>query len=48
MAPTQHSRFYKQRFPEVEDVVMVNVKSIQGLDFHHLCMVSALYSRAIV
>eukprot|EP00045_Choanoeca_perplexa_P016340 m.219356 g.219356 ORF g.219356 m.219356 type:complete len:314 (+) comp17231_c1_seq4:205-1146(+) len=31
MAPTQHSRFYKQRFPEVEDVVMVNVKSIQEM-----------------
>jgi translation initiation factor 2 subunit 1 len=27
-APSQHCRFYKQQFPEVDDVVMVNVKSI--------------------
>merc|ERR1712000_9287 len=27
-APKQHCRYYKQRFPEVDDVVMVNVRSI--------------------
>ena len=30
-APKQHCRYYKQRFPEVDDVVMVNVRSIAGL-----------------